>query len=106
MDARAHSQSAGKTGRDKHREAGGKTGGDGRHREQDRNPEENPLASIEIGEPARNGRADDTAEQERTERPAKAQITELEMLDEERAGAGDDGDIKSKKQAAERSRGS
>ena len=57
-----------------------------------------------VSRPATVG-ADDAAEQERTEGPAKAQVAQMKALGKERAGARDDGDVEAEEQSAQRRRG-
>jgi len=59
---------------------------------------------MEIRQPSRGKRTDYTAEQQRAEGPAEAQIAESEMLDEERTGPRNDCDVKPKEQSTQRSR--
>jgi hypothetical protein len=61
-------------------------------------------AAEDVGHPAGHGRTCDAAEQQRAEPPTQLQFAEMEVLLDERAGSGDDGDVKSEQQAAQRGR--
>ena len=67
----------------------------------DSNPHQHALAAEAIGEAAGGKRAQHAAEEQRAEGPSQADVAEREMPRQKRARAGDDGDIKSEKQAAE-----
>src|SRR5208283_5653772 len=61
-------------------ETGCHPGGHGGHRKQQRYPKENLSPAIEVRNPSGDTRAQDTAEQKRTERPAEIQVAEPEIL--------------------------